>query len=170
MHETIPPETSGKRKKERKNRSRYPRAVSLILSTLLRIAAVDSGYLIFERAYSEREGGEGGREGSQKPPGIPGIRGVRVFGCVEPYNEPPQNKGCSSTLSLSLRPSRAQLARTLAVFVSRSSLWYGIQSMALFTGHEYIRMYNLMPYPRPTPGNRGVPARLKHQYTYRMLP
>lgn len=60
MHETIPPETSGKRKKERKNRSRYPRAVSLILSTLLRIAAVDSGYLIFERAYSEREGGGGG--------------------------------------------------------------------------------------------------------------
>lgn len=63
MHETIPPETSGKRKKERKNRSRYPRAVSLILSTLLRIAAVDSGYLIFERAYSEREGGGGGGKG-----------------------------------------------------------------------------------------------------------
>lgn len=153
-----------KKKKEKKNRSRYPRAVSLILSTLLRIAAVDSGYLIFERAYSEREGRE---EGSQKPPGIPGIRGVRVFGCVEPYNEPPQNKGCSSILSLSLRSS--SIARAHACRVSRSSLWYPIYG-TFYRARIYV--YNLMPYPQPCnqPLARGVPARLKHQYTYRMLP
>jgi len=34
--------------------------------------------------------------GGKEPPGIPGSREWRLFGCAEPCNEPPRNKGCSS--------------------------------------------------------------------------
>lgn len=87
-------------------------------STLLRIAAVCIG----SRLPNFREGVQRakGRRGGQKPPGIPRIRGVRAFECVEPYNEPPQNKGCSSNpvlVSLAFKRWRALLNHVF-------SLWY----------------------------------------------
>lgn len=51
--------------------------------------------LIFE----SMSGREGKRGGGQEPPGKSRIKGVRPFGCAEPCNELPRNKGCSSTLS-----------------------------------------------------------------------
>ena len=124
--------------------------------TLLRIAAV---LCIGSRLPNFREGvqsakGAGGMGeraqrggGGQKPPGIPGIRGVRAFGCAEPYNEPPQNKGCSSNpvlVPLAFKRVRARASSRSPNHVFSLRYTY-IQSIALFTGYGrsllYVRTY-----------------------------